>query len=433
MTVTEQARRQIGADAFEMQPAEIAGRFAWARRSGHPGWLWPDVAPPAWLAALERIEAVAIALLAGRTPPHIDARNSLQERAFTVAIHTSGVGPWLGWQVEQGRLAAEPNVRSMLLEHLAHSRVRSQRLSLALRNVLAVLQPHAERVVVLKGMHTSHTVFAEPALRPMADLDLLPVTGDLTACERALSEAGYRERREARHARPHRSEWTPPGAPTQLRSLTITHQDNPFEIDLHGTLDIDFFGVKTVEFGTPPRAALCDAPQYGAGAAVLSEPQLAAHIAVHASHGLHSLTLIRMIELALTLRQDMRSTDDWKDLADLLRAQRAERFAFPAFSLVDRLDPGLVPESLLRALAASASPRQRRIVNGLQPATAQRLHHLALDERFMWAVTPIEHVRRAFNMLLPTGISGSLRRLVRIYVERVFRIARLRVSLRGNT
>jgi hypothetical protein len=174
------------------------------------------------------------------------------------------------------------------------------------------------------------------------------------------------------------------------------------------------------------------APELGPHATVLREPLLAAHLAVHASHGLHGLTLIRLVELALVLRADMRTAADWDELAQLLRLLDAERFAFPAFALVDQLVPGLIPPALLGRMRQKAPPRLCAVIGGLRPATAQRIDGLALDERFMWAATPVEHLRRLGNMLVPTG-TGPVRRLGRIYAERAFRIARGRVSLRSDT
>jgi len=415
-----------------MTPDAIEARFLWARRQGHPFWLWPDVSVRDWRLALGTLERVTAALLAGRSAPPIETANNMQHSAFRVALHTAGVGPWLASHIEQGQLQADAGVETLLLEHLGQSRIRTNRMAATTRQVAAILRPHAHTVVGLKGIHTAHAVFKEPALRPMADIDLLPLTDDLAACERALAAHGYVTRGAGRNARPYRSEWLPPGHAGPLRSLTITHADDPFSVDLHGTLDIDFFGVQTVSFGALSAKVLTATPEHGSGVSGLRQPLLAAHLAVHASHGLHSLTLIRLIELALVLRRDVRSKDDWNELSDFLHAHEAERFAFPAMALVDKLASDTIPHDVLRRLERASSSRQRRILGALAPADAQRLDKLALDERFMWATTPLEFARRLGNMLLPTGLTGPVRRLLRIYVERAFRIARLRVSLRGD-
>jgi hypothetical protein len=415
-----------------MDPGAIAARFAWARHRGHPFWLWPDVRVADWQRALAAIEALVAALLSGRSPQRLATPNEADQRAFGVAVHTSGTGPWLGWHVEQGLLDAAPAIRSLLLDHLSHSRTRFTHLEAITHEVVGLLRDCAETVVVLKGMSTVLGVFTDPALRPMADIDILPYKCDITECERVLAAHGYLPRSEARHPRPYRSEWVPSRFNGPLRSLTITHAEDPVAVDLHGSLDIDFFGVQTVAFGVPAVDMLAAAPAYGDRACVLRQPLLGAQLAVHASHGLHSLTLIRLIELTLVLRHDMRSQDDWSGLSECIRQHRAQRFAYPALTLVEKLAPATVPPAVLSALTRAAPARLQRVVSSMRPASAQRLDKLAIDERFMWAGTPLEHIRRLGNMLLPTGPTGSLRRLARIYVERAFRLLRLRVSLRGN-
>jgi hypothetical protein len=432
MTVKEQGRRDSELGPYEMDPGAIAARFAWARHRGHPFWLWPDVHVADWQRALSSIEMAVAALLAGRSAPRLANQNQADRRALEVAVHTSGTGPWLGWHVEQGALDADASVRLLLLDHLAHSRKRFERLDAIAHEVVGLLSQCAESVVVLKGMSTVLGVFSEPGLRPMADIDVLPYKCDVTECERVLAAHGYLPRSDARHHRPYRSEWLPSRFNGPLRSLTITHAEDPVAVDLHGSLDIDFFGVQTVGFGEPAAELLAAAPAYGQDARILRQPLLGAQLAVHASHGLHSLTLIRLVELTLVLRKDMRSQEDWRALSECLRQHRAERFAYPALTLVEKLAPETVPQSLLQALKRAAPARLQRVVSPLRPATAQRLDQLAIDERFMWAETRLEHVRRFGNMLLPTGATGSLRRLARIYVERAFRLVRLRVSLRGN-
>lgn len=420
-----------GADAVvtELEPAAVAERFRWARRQGHPFWLWPDVTVADWRASLVALERVATALLRGE-------RATLQARpgpaALGLAAYTSGVGPWLGWHLEDGLLAGDVPTAGILAAHLDHARRRAARMATALQDVLGALGGAGVDATLLKGMHTASAYFVEPGLRPMADMDVLVHADAIAASERALAAAGYVEEQSARLARPYRAEWRLRGAPDLPRSLTLTHADDPFAFDLHGTLDIDFFGVHTVPFGHPHWSALAAASFGSATATVLRQPLLAAHLAVHASHGLHGLTLIRLVELALVLRADMRLPADWNELGDLLRVLRAERFAFPAIALTDRLVPGLVPAPFLGGLRAAAPQRLRAVIDELRPATAQRIDGLALDERFMWAATPGEHLRRLGNMLLPTGAGGPVRRLGRIYAERAFRIARGRVSLRGG-
>lgn len=348
-----------------------------------------------------------------------------------LAAYTSGLGPWLGRNVEDGSLDADAGAARQLELHLAHSRRRWSRMEAALKETVQVLAREDVTVTVFKGAHAAQTLFAEPALRPMADLDVLVPRSRMANAERALAAAGYEEDRDSRLRRPRRSEWRPPGAPKQLQSLMLVHQDDPYGIDLHGTLDIDFFGVRTVAFGEPSAAQTEPAGWTDANVLVLRQPLLAAEHAVHASHGLHGLTLLRLVELTLLLRRDMRSAADWSALHDLLRTLGAERFAWPALSLAEQLAPGTVDGRVLSHCAAAAPPKLRGIVDALSPAAAQRIDTHALEERFMWAAGAVEHLRRIGDMLVPGSAGGSLRRLRDVYADRGYQILRRRISWRS--
>jgi hypothetical protein len=57
--------------------------------------------------------------------------------------------------------------------------------------VLQALQKEAIPVIVLKGAHLAEIVYANVALRPMDDLDILVAKKDITRVERTLFEMGY--------------------------------------------------------------------------------------------------------------------------------------------------------------------------------------------------------------------------------------------------
>src|SRR5690606_25676834 len=145
---------------------------------------------------------------------------------------------------------------------------------------------------VLKSAHTARAYFPEPATRPAADLDLAVPAGEFVAAERALLHAGYTLQK--RQPYPRQSTWIPPGAPTRLRSLALVHAEDPYTLDLHASLDRDFFGIRTVRFG-PLDAGTRPWPEMHPAARALTQPLLLAYLAVHASQGLHNLTLLRLV------------------------------------------------------------------------------------------------------------------------------------------
>jgi hypothetical protein len=370
------------------------------------------------------LQRITTALLRNDQPPPT-LTEDVPSAALAVAAFTSGLGPWLGWQLERGSMTAGEEATQLLSLHLEHARARCERMKAACAETIVVLRAAGVEVTVLKGMHSAQEYFTEPASRPMADIDLL--VDDIGTAERVLAGAGWVEDRTRRHARPFRAEWRMPSMPVLPRSLTLVHADDPYAIDLHGSLDIDFFGVYTVPFD---RVAdrLREPSRHWHGVSVLAQPLLVAHHAVHASHGMHGLTLIRLLELTLMMQRDLRSPAGWRQLGELLRELKAERFALLSFALADRLLPGVVDAALLAQLNGAAPARLRRAAETLQPIDAQRLEGLALSERFLWARGVREHARRFAVMIVPTGVRGPLRRLLRIYRDRLYRLARRQVS-----
>ena len=419
-------------DGWGLEPGEATARIARARRAGRPRWLWPDVPTALWKASLRRLEDVATLLLAdgphGRTTrPALHARTAGEERAIAVACYTSGLGPWLGWQAERGCLAVDDRTGPVLAAHLEHGRARWVRLEVLLGEVVGVLEGAGIGALVLKGAAMARRLYGEPGLRPMADLDVMVPAARMDVAEAALAAAGFVV--GGRLRKPRRSEWRPAGSATEPRSLLLVHRDDPCAVDLHASLDIDFFGVRTVAFGEPKPEDIEPVTWLPAGCGILRPPLSVAHHAVHASQGLHGLTLLRLLELVVMLRKEMRSPLDWSGLLDRLRPHGGLGFAYPAFALAARLAPEAGPRSFMEACALDAPPRLRRVVDRMRPADAQRLEGFALQERFMWGRGIGDHGRRLLYMVRPSG--RSLSGLAGLYVERGWLLVRGRVRWGG--
>lgn len=78
-------------------------------------------------------------------------------------------------------------LREMYLRSAADSMRRYHQLS----KVLTLLQNEGIPVIVLKGAHLAQVVYGNPALRPMADVDLLFRKEDLARGQQRLLKAGY--------------------------------------------------------------------------------------------------------------------------------------------------------------------------------------------------------------------------------------------------
>lgn len=417
-----------GEGPLELAPDQVEARFQWARRHGHPEYLWPDVAPDSWRSALREIQRVTGAVLAsGR--PHLAASGATALRALGIAGHTSGMGPLLGHWIGRGQVDADPAVRQLFQLHLRHGRLRAQRLRDVLNTVGSALAHLGIPTLAVKSAHSAVAYFPEPGARPAIDVDLVVPRGRFDDAEEALQRLGYTA--GAREMRPRKTTWLPPDSSRLPRSLELLHADSQYAVDLHSSLERNFFGVRNVRPTLAPGHPGVNCPQLGPHVRVLPQPELLLFHALHASEGLHNLTLVRLVELVLIIRCDQASGSlDWGAFQALVRDREAGRFCYPALALAERLAPGTVHPGVLEELERAATPRTRRVVARLSPAEAQRLDGLWLGDSFMWCSGPIDYVRRGLHMLLPAPVGRSLPRLLRQYRDRLYRLLRRRVFIR---
>lgn len=417
---------RAGPWARELEPEEVRERLVWARRQGRPDYFWPEVPVAAWREGVRELERVATEVLSGRASS-LEARDPAGARALGVAGYTSGMGALLGHWLEAGRVRGGESVGRLFALHLAHGRERAERLRQELGRAAEALMAVGIEPLVVKSSHTAVEYFPEPGARPALDVDLVVGARDFGVAEEVLAARGYGF--GVRERRPRKSTWVAPGSPRLPRSLELLHADSQYVVDLHESLERNFFGVRTLGPVSPAAVSTRAAPELGAPVRVLRQPALLLYQALHASEGVYNLTLVRTVELVLMIRRDSGSGAlDWEEVGALLESQDAGRFVYPAFAMAERLAPGTIEPRVLRLATAAATPRMRVVVAGLTPGGAQRLDVLSLRERFMWCATPGDHLRRLAHMLVPAPAGRSVRRLTAKYVERLYRLVRGRVT-----
>lgn len=414
----------------ELSPEEVEARFRWARAQGHPEYLWPDVPPAEWRAALDDLAGATAAVL--NDPDGLARFSELDDdrvRARGLAGYTSGMGPLLGHWLERGRIKAGEATEAMLRTHLEHSRGRTERLDHELARVLGVLGTAGIRATVIKGAYTAREYFPEPAARPGADLDIVVPRETMPAAETALAEAGYTLRQRTAYSG--RADWWPPGVRHTPRTLEMVHADDPYAIDLQSSFARYFGSREPVDVVGGRREHMQAWDRVDGAADVLVQPTLTAHLALHASEKFRNLTLIRLVELVIVVRRDAAAGSlRWNELYDLLDRTGALPFVYPAFELAQKLAPGTIDADFRAAVRDAAPRRPVRLVEGMRPGQAPENERTSVEEYFLWARGPVDHVRRALRILWPPMARGSMRALVRLYVRRLYRLVRLRVRLR---
>ena len=374
-------------------PADIQARVAAWQRTGDLDSLWPDVTGAELRAAHAGIRSVAEAML--RSPERratLAGADHGAPRALGVAAFMGGVGPLLGWWIEQGRVDAPAAVRDLFALHLEHGRRRAARLQLQLGGIVRALRAAEVEPVILKGLHTG-AVYFPAGTRPCADIDLLVEPGERDRAAGALVRAGLVERRRTRWA--NRSEWTPAGPAQEIHSLELDHADDPWSVDLHVALERWYARGLRRDLGEPRTTTFGGDALRG-----LAQPHLTAFLALHASHDLVKVRIVRLVELALVTSADGASGRlDWGELERLLRETRTERFVWPALTLAHDLAPASVPADLLARLGRGSSARTRRVMDAVRAADFAPLRHRSLDARLMWADGPVELLLGASELI----------------------------------
>ena len=392
----------------DMPPEEIRARLRRAAARGNPAWLWPDISVERRRAATAQL-ADAVGRMMNEETATLDG----DAPAIGLAAYVSGTGPLLGWGLENGQVVASGKVAAMLREHWRHNRDRAGRLRRACTAIVGALTSAGIKAVVLKGLHTESDYFPAQGVRPASDIDLLVEHDDRVAAERILWSRGLIPASRGRFE----SSWREANAPAQPASLYLVHRNDPWTIDLHHSLDIEpapGAPVARLDIGQPMQTERhwADMP---AGYA-LDQPLLALHLAVHAGHGLHNLTLLRLVELILVIRRDTESGRlSWLDFAALAAAADAFGYAYPALAFAEQLAPGTIPPEILAASARAAPRRALGVVRRLTPATAQRIGRLSLAEHFMWTTGPRGWARQLSADLVP---GTSFKRGLQIYRAR---------------
>lgn len=406
-------------DALDETPDQVRRRFAQARAAGTPRWFWPEIPVARWAAGRRDIVRATGDVLAGRAAA-LDPRGEIGAQALGVAAFTLGMGPLLGHWIGAGALEAEPDTAAVLALHLEHGRARVKKMDAMLETALAALASAAVEATMLKGMHTSRTLFPEPGTRPMTDVDVVVDPAQIPAAEGALAAAGFVRLAIAYQRRPYHADWRPPGEDGVLPSLMLTHRDSPLTLNLHDEFD-RHPAPGRVRLGTPGPADTGAMPGVRTPARVLAGPFLIAYLAAHASEERETLLLVRLVELVLAMR-----TADAAELRRFLHPRRIAHHVYPALALAERLAPGTLDAGFLAWLQTESGPRVRAAVDALDPAMLQRMDAPVAGGRSLAVRGMMDRLRVALRWLVPYP---SIARIAEVYS---IRWERLVVRMRGR-
>lgn len=404
---------------FELKPEVVSARFREALRQGQPRWLWPETTPRKWQAALGQIEQAVRHVLSGDRG---DASLNGAREDIGIAAFTSGTGPLLGQWAKEGRLDAEPTVLSLLEAHLAHNSERMERLARFAISAVDALANADLRVTVLKGMHTAYSYFPMPGSRPVSDIDLLIEAPEVEAANETLRSLGYLPE----PAGFGEQAWRLAGVSAEPCSLSLVHREGPWYIDLHTSLDRRYSpGAPMIRMDRALQSCESEKWALSASGEVLAGPGLVLLLASHASRGLVTLSMLRLIELIFVVRKlEHEDCLSWDDFLALSARTGNLSCSYPALQQANALAPGLIPERVLEKLKWDAPRSVRLVIEALTPATCQRVLRNSFRERFMWTQGIGGWTREIVGSLLPRvtfkELIGIYRMRCWILVKRTF-------------
>ena len=245
-----------------------------------------------------------------------------------------------GWG-ELGRAAGRHGVRPLLYERLSSQAgsemkvpegmlqelrevflmngARNELLFQDLARVLRAVHREGIPVVALKGAHLAELVYAQRALRPIGDIDLLVRKPDLARTAALLRQMGYAWQTEDLGA------WLEQGSPTS-HLLPFFKPPNP-RIEVHWTFD-PAFPVPLEGVWRRVRPATLG----GAEALVLSPADLVLHLCLHAEQDGFERGLRPLCDLTATLAR-CGSEIDWECVESGARESKAEKCVYLALRL----------------------------------------------------------------------------------------------------
>ena len=282
---------------------------------------------------------------------------------FVAMAEAHGVAPLVYRTLSRAPFAAHvpPQALSMLHARYLANGVANVLWQEELGQVVRALHAAGVRSVLLKGAALLHTVYRDPALRQLRDLDILVSRDDLSRVERRLVALGYAPADEQWPIGTWPRAWYEKGYRRQVTAGC------GILVEIHWGL-----ARKTAPLRFPIEELLRRAEPVladGVEASVLSPMHQMLHISTHMAYNDgFGVGLARPVDLHETI-EAFRGTLDWDALAAEARRFRASRCLRYSLTIVCALFGSAVPSSILRD---PAGPR-------LQPALAAAALERILD------------------------------------------------------
>lgn len=279
---------------------------------------------------------------------------------YAALVH--GIAPLLADRLAHGAAwaALDPGLRGYLAEQRA---LNGRRLALIRADLAAILAAAADAGVAalpLKGAVLAEHYYPDPALRPMADLDLLVRPEELPRLDAAMARLGFAVAEETPRHRGYQR-----GAPT-VASWDGEHPDNPRGVEVHTAVGEHLraisYDITAAMWAGATRAAYAGAPGLAPTPAALLH-----HLLIHTCHNMVNRRL-RLVQLYdLTLVAPRLGPTDWEGLARSATRAGEARLLYAPLALAGRVFGPLAPQATLAALAHGTPAALRALIDRATP------------------------------------------------------------------
>lgn len=290
---------------------------------------------------------------------------------------------------------------------------RSEAIYAQLAQILTACTRANLQPIALKGVHLAVCYYAEPALRPMNDIDLLFAPEELHQAEAMLQELGYGGKhksaetgaRVTKHTSTFRREQTKDGSATPNPYLSAGLDRT---IEPHTSLEESWFGLKVdITPGIRERVDTAVLSPNTPPCQVLNPTDLLHHICLHFCFHLiqGAPSFVQLTDLlAITLANKV----DWAIFLQRVAEARTAGYVLAALTLAQKLIGAPIPADVLPQLAEKTPSRLRQRIAQFDLAyvlrrtqqkplvtLAERLHRGLKDrvEIARWAPTLAEKWR----------------------------------------
>ncbi len=312
--------------------------------------LRPRNSPAPWLQACEQVQLdwddLAVRAIVLGLAPQLHYR-----------LHT--------WQIQIPAGAAA----KLAVTHQAHAQ-RNHAIFVQLGEILVACAAHQVRPIALKGVHLAASLYAEPALRPMNDIDLLFEETEMARVAAIFRALGYEQRHKPAEL----------GAGVTKHTSTFRRQGhdgatpNPYlsavgdrTVEPHVSLQESWYGLQ-VDITPGVRSRAVTEKLGNQPARVLAAEDLLLHLCVHFTFHLimGAPALVQLADLLVLVKdQELR----WDLFVERARACRATPYTLAALFLAQRLLHAPVPPGVLAELGQDIPPALRRHITRLDLET----------------------------------------------------------------